>query len=65
MQRAGHTQTGPPRFHLETARAGHEPRGVLTDEADDGAPAKSPEPLGGVHSAFMATYWPGVEAAWQ
>jgi Glyoxalase/Bleomycin resistance protein/Dioxygenase superfamily len=31
---------------------------MLTDEADDGAPAKSPESLGGVVSAIMATYWP-------
>jgi PhnB protein len=38
---------------------------MLTDEADDGAPAKSPESVGGVVSAIMATYWPDVDAAWQ
>jgi PhnB protein len=37
---------------------------MVTDEADDGAPAKSPESLGGVVSAIMATYWENVDAAW-
>lgn len=38
---------------------------MLTDDAGDGAPARSPSALGGVVSAIMATYWPDVDAAWQ
>lgn len=38
---------------------------MLTDEAEDGAPAKSPQSLNGVVSAIMATYWTDVDAAWQ
>ena len=37
---------------------------MITDEAENGAPAKSPESLGGVVSAIMATYWQDVDAAW-
>lgn len=37
---------------------------MITDEAEDGAPAKSPESLGGVVSAIMATYWEDVDFAW-
>jgi PhnB protein len=37
---------------------------MITDEAEDGAPAKSPESLGGVVSAIMATYWEDVDVAW-
>jgi PhnB protein len=37
---------------------------MISDEADDGAPARSPESLGGVVSAIMATYWEDVDAAW-
>jgi uncharacterized glyoxalase superfamily protein PhnB len=37
---------------------------MITDEAEDGAPAKSPESLGGAVSAIMATYWEDVDAAW-
>jgi len=38
---------------------------MISDESDDGAPAKSPQSLGGVVSAIMATYWPDVDAVWQ
>jgi PhnB protein len=38
---------------------------MLTDEAEDGAPAKSPQSLNGMVSAIMATYWTNVDAAWQ
>ena|ERR1700683_1373098 len=38
---------------------------MISDEGDNGAPAKSPESLGGVVSAIMATYWEDVDAAWQ
>ncbi len=38
---------------------------MLTDETDDGAPAKSPQSLGHVVTAIMATYWDDVDAAWQ
>ena len=38
---------------------------MITDEAENGAPAKSPESLGGVVSAIMATYWEDVDAAWE
>ena len=37
---------------------------MITDEGEDGAPAASPESLGGV-SAIMATYWEDVDAAWE
>ena len=38
---------------------------MVTDEAADGGPAKSPESLGGVVSTIMATYWEDVDAAWE
>ncbi|MBO0714502.1 MAG: VOC family protein [Acidimicrobiales bacterium] len=38
---------------------------MITDEGDDGTPARSPRSLGGVVSAIMATYWPDVDAAWE
>lgn len=38
---------------------------MLTDESDDGAPARSPASLGDVVTAIMATYWADVDAAWQ
>ena len=38
---------------------------MLTDESDNGAPAKSPQSLNDVVSAIMATYWPDVDTAWQ
>jgi PhnB protein len=37
---------------------------MITDEADNGAPAKSPESLGGIVSAIMVLYWADVDAAW-
>jgi PhnB protein len=37
---------------------------MLTDEADDGAAARSPESLDGAVTAIMATYWEDVDAAW-
>ena len=37
---------------------------MITDEADNGAPAKSPQSLGGVVSAIMATYWEDVDGVW-
>ena len=37
---------------------------MITDDGGDGAPARSPESLGGVVSAIMATYWEDVDAAW-
>jgi PhnB protein len=38
---------------------------MITEEAGDGAPARSPESLGGAVSAIMATYWEDVDAAWR
>ncbi len=38
---------------------------MITDEAEDGAPAKSPQSLGGVVSAIIATYWVDVDLTWQ
>ncbi|HSS08671.1 MAG TPA: VOC family protein [Acidimicrobiales bacterium] len=38
---------------------------MISDEGDDGGPAKSPESLGGVVSAIMALYWADVDAAWK
>jgi PhnB protein len=37
---------------------------MISDEGEDGAPARSPESLGGV-SAIMATYWEDVDATWE
>jgi PhnB protein len=37
---------------------------MITDEAEDGVPAKSPESLGGVVGAIMATYWDDVGVVW-
>ena len=37
---------------------------MITDEPEDGAPAKSPESLGAV-SAIMATYWEDVDGVWE
>jgi PhnB protein len=38
---------------------------MITDEAENGAPAKSPQSLGGLVSAIMATYWEDVDAVWE
>jgi PhnB protein len=37
---------------------------MLTDEAADGGPARSPESLDRVVTAIMSTYWEDVDAAW-
>jgi PhnB protein len=37
---------------------------MITDEADNGAPAKSPKSLGGAVTTIMATYWEDVDGAW-
>jgi PhnB protein len=38
---------------------------MISDEGENGAPARSPESLGGVVSAIMATYWEDVDVAWE
>lgn len=38
---------------------------MLSDEHDDGAPATSPQSVDGRVTAIMATYWDGVDAAWE
>lgn len=38
---------------------------MISDEGENAAPARSPESLGGVVSAIMATYWENVDAAWE
>jgi len=38
---------------------------MITDEADNGAPARAPESLGGAVSAIMATYWEDVDRVWE
>jgi PhnB protein len=38
---------------------------VSQDGGDPGAPARSPDALGGGVSAIMATYWQDVDAAWE
>jgi PhnB protein len=38
---------------------------MITDESDNGAPAKSPPSLGGIVSAIMVLYWDNVIAAWE
>ena len=38
---------------------------MISDEGENGAPARSPETLGGAVSAIMATYWEDVDAAWE
>ena len=38
---------------------------MLSDQTDDDAPAKSPQSVGDVVTAIMATYWDDVGAAWQ
>jgi PhnB protein len=37
---------------------------MISDESEDGAPARAPESLGGAVSAIMATYWEDVDAVW-
>jgi PhnB protein len=38
---------------------------MISDEGENGAPAKSPQSLAGIVSAIMATYWEDVDAAWE
>ncbi len=38
---------------------------MITEEAENGAPAKSPESFGGVVTAIMATYWEDVDPVWE
>jgi len=38
---------------------------MITDDAETGAPAKSPESIGAAVSAIMSTYWEDVDAAWE
>ncbi len=38
---------------------------MISEEADNGAPAASPDSLGGRVSAIMATYWEDVDAVWR
>ena len=38
---------------------------MVTEETGDAAPARSPQSLGGVVSAIMATYWEDVDGAWR
>lgn len=38
---------------------------MISEEAEDGAPARSPHSLDGAVSAIMATYWEDVDAAWE
>jgi PhnB protein len=37
---------------------------MVTQEAENGAPARSPQSLDGCVTAIMATYWEDVDAAW-
>ncbi len=38
---------------------------MITDDAGDGAPARSPQSASGAVTAIMATYWEDVDAAWE
>jgi PhnB protein len=38
---------------------------MITDEAQDGAPARSPESLDLVVTTILATYWENVDAVWE
>ena len=37
---------------------------MISDESNNGAPARSPHSVGGAVTAIMATYWEDVDAAW-
>jgi PhnB protein len=37
---------------------------MVSEEGEDGEPARAPGSLGGVVSAIMATYWEDVDAVW-
>jgi PhnB protein len=38
---------------------------MITEDAGDGGPARSPEALGGAVTAVLATYWDDVDAVWE
>jgi PhnB protein len=38
---------------------------MLTAETGDGAPARTPEAVGGAVTVIMATYWEDVDASWE
>ena len=38
---------------------------MISDESEDGAPARSPRSAGSVATAIMATYWEDVDAVWE
>jgi PhnB protein len=38
---------------------------MISDEGDNGAPARSPQSVGGVVTAIMATYWENVDVVWE
>ncbi|MEO6858828.1 MAG: VOC family protein [Solirubrobacteraceae bacterium] len=38
---------------------------MITDDVEDGAPARSPDALDGRVSAIMVIYWEDVDAAWE
>src|SRR3984893_4986963 len=38
---------------------------MITDEGENGQPAKAPQSLDGVVTAVMATYWEDVDAVWE
>jgi PhnB protein len=37
---------------------------MITDEIEDGAPARAPASLSGAATTILATYWEDVDAAW-
>jgi PhnB protein len=65
-QELGERFTGPDGevIHAEV-RIGDSVVMITEDTLNAEAPAKSPESLGGVVSAIMATYWEDVDAAWE
>lgn len=38
---------------------------MISEQGENGAPARSPESLGSAVTAIMATYWQDVDAAWE
>jgi PhnB protein len=38
---------------------------MITDEGDNGSPARSPQSLDGVVTTILATYWKDVDTAWE
>jgi PhnB protein len=38
---------------------------MISDDTENGAPARSPLSLGGATSVIMATYWEDVDTAWE